>query len=160
MKIYIMCDSLTGNTKRLAEVIETEYADKIVDHLEDADIVFVGSWTDKGLCSKKTKLFLEQLNHRKVFLFGTCGYGGSVDYFDKIYERTKQYLNDTNEVIGHYYCQGKMPLAIKTRYETLIKSNPEDQNLRVSLQNFEEAFHHPNEDDIEAFRKQLQTIFS
>lgn len=45
MKICVRYDSLTGNTKMLAEVIEKKYRDSLTEHPEDADVVFLGSWT-------------------------------------------------------------------------------------------------------------------
>lgn len=156
MKVYVMCDSITGNTTLLANVIKEKYKDELVDRVESADYVFVGSWTQRGMCSEKVKSFLTQLKNKKVFLFGTCGFGGNQTYYEKIYERTASFLDDSNEVIGHYYCQGKMPLAIKDKYEKLLKDNPEDQNLQVSLENFYEALNHPNEKDLETLKDVLK----
>lgn len=41
-----------------------------------------------------------------------------------------------------------MPNTVKERYIKLIKENPEDQNLKVSLDNFEDAKTHPNNEDL------------
>lgn len=53
MKIYVICDSKTGNTRMLEEVIRQRYAGNITENLQEADVVFMGSWTDKGNCSEK-----------------------------------------------------------------------------------------------------------
>lgn len=158
MKVYVMCDSITGNTDLLASVIKEVYKDKLVEDVKSADYIFVGSWTQRGMCSEKVKVFLSQLKKKKVFLFGTCGFGEDVTYFEKIYERTASFLDDSNEIIGHYYCQGKMPLAIKDKYEKLLKDNPEDQNLQISLKNFDNALEHPNTKDLEKLRDTLEKI--
>lgn len=40
-------------------------------------------------------------------------------------------------------------MAVKERYMAMIQNNPEDKQLRVSLQNFEDALNHPNEQDLQ-----------
>lgn len=158
MKVYVMCDSITGNTTLLANVIKEKYKNELTDQLDDAELVFVGSWTDKGMCSNKIKTFLSNLKNKKVFLFGTCGFGGDKTYYDKIYERTASFIDSSNEIIGCYYCQGKMPMTIKDRYETLLKANPLDKDLQVSLDNFIEALKHPNEEDLKNLLDLLNTL--
>lgn len=36
--------------------------------------------------------YLHQLENKKVFLFGTVGFGGESSYFDQILERVKRIL--------------------------------------------------------------------
>ena len=64
-QIVIVCESLTGNTSMLAEVLrahlQTENAKVTTPVLADpdsSDIFFVGSWTDKGDCAADTAAFL------------------------------------------------------------------------------------------------------
>ena len=40
--------------------------------------------TDKGTADSKTIEYLKLLRDKKIFLFGTCGFGGSEAYFDRI----------------------------------------------------------------------------
>ena len=42
-----------------------------------ADTLYVGFWTDKGKADADTLDFLQQLHGKRVFLFGTAGFGGS-----------------------------------------------------------------------------------
>ena len=51
MKICVLFDSKTGNTRQLAERIRARYQDLLTDTPADAEVVFWGSWTDKGLPS-------------------------------------------------------------------------------------------------------------
>lgn len=51
-----------------------------------------------------------------------------------------------------------MPNTVKERYIKMIKENPEDSNLQVSLKNFEEALKHPNDEDIENAKKFAKEI--
>ena len=46
-----------------------------------------------------------------------------------------------------FFCQGKMPLQTKEHYIKMITEHPEDQKLKVSLENFEKALSHPDETD-------------
>ena len=54
MKVAIIYSSITGNTKLLAETIKSEinkdivYFGKPINEGIDADIYFIGSWTNKG----------------------------------------------------------------------------------------------------------------
>lgn len=54
MKVAIIYSSITGNTKLLAETIKSEinkdivYCGKPINEGIDADIYFIGSWTNKG----------------------------------------------------------------------------------------------------------------
>ena len=155
MKIAIIYDSITGNTKKIAEAIkeacnehEVIFGDMDTD-INEADLVFVGSWTDKGNCSQKVKEKLEKMNYKKIAIFGTAGFGGSAEYFENLYQRIKQCIPQTNEILGHFYCQGKMPLTVKDRYVKMITEHPEDKKLQVSLENFEKALTHPDTKDVE-----------
>ena len=64
MKIAIVFSSNTGNTEYLAqgikEVVQKNdlvYFGKFQEGI-DADLYFVGSWTDKGCCSEEIKRLL------------------------------------------------------------------------------------------------------
>ena len=158
MKVFINYDSLTGNTKMLADVIENKYREKLTKNLDEAELIFVDSWTNRGNCTEKIKAFLETLNHKKIFLFGTCGFGEDSNYYEQIYKRTKKFVNSTNEIVGHFYCQGKMPLKIREKYIDMIHQHPNDKNLLVSLENFDKALSHPNNDDINELTNILNNL--
>ena len=60
MKVGIIYDSITGNTKKIAEAIYEEIKNKcdviIGDStldISNCDILFIGSWTDKEIAVKK-----------------------------------------------------------------------------------------------------------
>ena len=96
-------------------------------------------------CTKTMK----QLNHssniekQNVFLFGTAGFGKSKEYFEMILKNVQNHLDASNCVKGTWMCQGKMPLAIRAKFE----SNPE------MLKNFDEALKHPNDKDVDSLMK-------
>lgn len=58
MSIAIVCSSITGNTKLIAEAIKDAlknynivYFGMPIDNIIDADLYIVGSWTNKGNAS-------------------------------------------------------------------------------------------------------------
>lgn len=164
MKIAIVYSSNTGNTKIIAEAIKEELSNEDIVYFGkpenniEADIYIVGSWTDKGNCSSEIKEFLTKLNYKKIAYFGTAGFGGQTEYYETLFNRVKENINNTNQILGYFYCQGKMPMSVRDRYEHLIKENPEDKNLQVSIKNFDEALEHPNKEDIEQAKLWIRHI--
>lgn len=147
--------SVTGNTKMLAEIIQKagpkqclycgppESAGKT-----GADLIFAGFWTDKGSCTEPFAAYLKSLHGKRIFLFGTAGFGGSPEYFQGILERVSGFISSDNEQIGSFMCQGKMPEAVKKRYEDMAKKNPDDERILSFLNNYEKALAHPDEKDL------------
>lgn len=166
MKSIIIYDSLTGNTQELAETIKEKLidayyekiSDKLIEEVPSGDIYYVGTPIIKGMCTEKIRCLLEKLENKKVFLFATAGFGGSKEYFDTLEERIKKIIPKSTKIMGAFFCQGKMKNQVKDKYLQLIREHPEDKNLQVSLQNFEQAKKHPDEKDKEDLRKQIEKI--
>ena len=59
---------------------------------------------------------------------------------------TRRCLPAGNELLGSYFCQGKMPEAVRQRYEAMAKTDPE--KARPLLENFDRALSHPDEADL------------
>ncbi|MDO5294204.1 MAG: flavodoxin family protein [bacterium] len=162
MKYAIVINSKTGNTKRLAEAIQetvgkdTPIYEEPVNEAKDADVIFAGFWTDKGSCTGEMKEFLTSLQNKKVFLFGTAGFGGGSEYFTQILGRVKENINLTNQIIGEYMCQGKMPMGIRARYEAMAAENPENEKFKGMIENFDMALLHPDQEDLQKLKKQVE----
>lgn len=157
MKYAVIYHSNTGNTKLLAQAIGCAlqedtcvYNGGVPKETIEADIIFIGSWTDKGTCSDEVSAYLKTLHHQCIALFGTAGFGGSSAYFEQILMNVKQWVNDDCKVIDTFMCQGKMPMGIRKRYEMLHEQQPADERIHQFLQNFDVALAHPNEQDIQA----------
>lgn len=75
-------------------------ASTLATQASEADVVFVGFWCDKGSCSPAVQHFLQGLAGKRVFLFGTCGFGESDEYFAQILERVRAYLPVDARFIG------------------------------------------------------------
>ena len=89
---------------------------------------------------------LKKLKNKKIFLFGTAGFGGSDEYFDKIVSKTKEAIDESNTVIGEYMCQGKMPQSVKDRYIKMKERANCPPNIDMLIENFDRALSHPNND--------------
>lgn len=114
----------------------------------EADVVFVGFWCDKGSCSPAVQHFLQGLVGKRVFLFGTCGFGESDEYFAQILDRVRAYLPADAQYIGGAMCQGKMGMGVKRRYEGMLEKDSENAQARMLIDNWNKAQSHPNEDDV------------
>ncbi len=155
MHYAIVYSSRTGNTAQLADTIHKTlpagdclYYGAPDQKALEADVLYVGFWTDKGTCDETIAAFLQSLTTQKVFLFGTAGFGGDADYFEKILDRVRENLAPGVELVGTYVCQGKMPQAVRQRYEAM-----EDSPRRTAmLSNFDQALGHPDAKDLEGLR--------
>ena len=160
MRYAIVYSSLTGNTKQLAETIRAAlpaqdcvYFGEPSAEALSADLIYAGFWTDKGQCDTKSEAFLETLTTQKVFLFGTAGFGGAAEYFDKVIKRTKAVLPGTVTMIGSYMCQGRMPMSVRQRYEKMQKSPIPIPRIGQMIENFDNALSHPDEADLAHLRE-------
>lgn len=123
-------------------------ASTLATQASEADVVFVGFWCDKGSCSPAAQHFLQGLAGKRVFLFGTCGFGESDEYFAQILDRVRAYLPADAQYIGGAMCQGKMGMGVKRRYEGMLEKDPENAQARMLIDNWNKAQSHPNEDDV------------
>lgn len=165
MKYSVVYSSKTGNTallaKRLKQILPQEdliYFGSADDSAIEADIIFVGSWTDKGNCSTEIIEFLKKLENKQVYLFGTAGFGGSEEYFRQLGERMAQNLSPKNILLGYYLCQGKMPKSVRSRYEILAQTQPEKANPMI--ENFDKALSHPDDEDLKRFENEVKSVLT
>ena len=155
MTSAVVYSSKTGNTKAIAQAIgealpkaQCVYIGEPKKEGAEADIIFAGFWTDKGNCDQEMAAFLEGLKGKKVALFGTAGFGGSQEYFQQLAQRFAQHLEGSNQLVGSYFCQGKMPQAVRIRYEKMAQDAPQDPKVKGMLENFDRAASHPDQIDL------------
>ena len=163
MTYAIVYSSRTGNTERLAQAIrqalppeECLYFGPPDPQARAAERIYVGFWTDKGNADESTLDFLKQLHGKNIFLFGTAGFGGSEEYFNKILKKVERSLDRSNTVFGRYMCQGKMPLSVRQRYEGMKKQPIHLPNLDALIENFDNALSHPDAEDLERLKQAVK----
>ena len=72
-----------------------------------------------GVCA-----FLHTLHGKNVVLFGTAGFGLSESYFASLGDRFKAELPADSRVVDAWFCPGKMPPAVRERYEAQLAEQP------------------------------------
>ena len=156
----ILFSSLTGNTKKLADAIhetlpqnDCEYFGAIKTPVPSSELLYIGFWTDKGNADNETLTLLSTLKNRRIFLFGTAGFGGSDAYFQKILGQVRQSIDPSNTIIGEYMCQGKMPPSVRERYMKMKVQPEHPENIDALIENFDRALSHPDGNDLERLRK-------
>lgn len=159
VKYSIVFSSLTGNTKKLADTIravlpkeDCEYFGTPKAEELHSEMLYIGFWTDKGNADNATLELLSKLRNKKIFLFGTAGFGGSAAYFQKILNRAACSIDASNSVVGNYMCQGKMPSSVRERYMKMKDQPEQPTNIDTLIENFDCALSHPDEMDLERLK--------
>ena len=98
----ILYSSKTGNTKKLAEKIREVLPEENCDYFGtegakalSSDILYIGFWTDIGNADSATLELLKSLKNKKIFLFGTAGFGGSEAYFQQVLGKVKESVDES-----------------------------------------------------------------
>ena len=155
----ILYSSATGNTRLLADTIRAALPPELCDAFgaagetaAESELLYVGFWTDKGNADAATLALLPTLKHKKIFLFGTAGFGADTAYFDAILARVQAALDGSSTVIGTFMCQGRMPPSVRVRYEAMRALPVPPANLDTLIENFDRARSHPDADDLDRLR--------
>lgn len=166
MKYAIVYSSQTGNTKFLAESIELLFEDKDYIKVEtkeaykvQADFFFIGFWTYRGECDNDTKVFLQSLKNKEVFIFGTAGFGRSNVYYARIMKKTLKYIDKSVSLYGTFMCQGRMSSKVRKKYEDKEESFFSKLYSRYMLKNYEAALDHPNGEDVKRLYLAIEDSF-
>lgn len=149
MSYAIIFSSKTGNTAKLAEAAREVLGKKNeAADVASADLVLLGSWTDKGDLDPELQPRLPDLAGKPVFLFGTCGFGGDPAYYDRVLDNFSAALPEDVRVIGRFMCQGQMPPAVRERYVKMSTQDP--ARFNPMIENFDRALGHPDAQDLGA----------
>ena len=167
MKYMIVYSSNTGNTEIIAEAIKDALNEKKCTYYgkpdgistQDAEVIFIGFWVFRGSCPEEIKKYLRTLENKKIFLFGTAGFGGSETYFETILTDVKSYVSNSNIIKDSFMCQGKMPDRVLERYQSLLSEDPENSNAIDMIENYKSALSHPDTQDVENVKVLVKSIF-
>ena len=142
----IIFSSLTGNTKQLADAIHETLPKENCDYFGIketgqplSEMLYIGFWTDKGNADQSTLELLSSLRNKKIFLFGTAGFGGSDTYFQKVLEHVRQSIDESNTIVGEY----------------MKEQTEHPANIDALIENFDRALSHPDADDLDRLRNLL-----
>lgn len=156
MEYKVIYSSKTGNTEKVAQEIfyalpgnskDIVYLSDNVE-LNDADTYFIGFHVQNGTCSQDVMQLLLDIEDKNVAIFGTCGSGDINDYYHKIEQRISVFLSDTNHYLGCFICQGKMPSAVRTKYENMLELKTDQKMVSQMLRMFDEGLIHPDRQDL------------
>ena len=82
-------------------------------------------------------------------LFGTAGFGADTGYIHALYERIGALLpEDCRPLEKTFFCQEKIPISVRERYASILRSHPDDRKLQVDVRNFDEALSQPDEQEL------------
>lgn len=158
----IIFSSVTGNTKLLADALRETLPKDACDYFgasenapTDSQLLYVGFWTDKGNADSATLALLQKLRNKKLFLFGTAGFGISEAYFRKVLDRVmgvcrrKQYHRGGIHVPGQDAAGGKGAVS----QDEGAAGAP--ANLDALIENFDRALPHPDAADLERLKESV-----
>ena len=155
MTYSIVYSTRTGNTEVLAKTVKAAIDESKIIYFGEptpealkADVIFVGFWTDKGMADQKTLDFLQTIKTKQIFLFGSCGFGKSKEYFQKIIARTEAKIDPSCLIVGRFMCQGRMPQSVRDRYERMKQEEVKGLDVNLLIENFDQALSHPDVDDL------------
>ena len=159
----IVFSSVTGNTRQLAEAIRESLPETGCDYFGlcsaealKSEMLYVGFWTDKGNADEASLALLKTLKSKKIFLFGTAGFGISEAYFRRVLDNVRLSIDESNSIVGEYMCQGRMPQSVRERYLALKAQPQHPANIDALIENFDLALSHPDAADLDKLKKLVQ----
>lgn len=159
----IVFSSVTGNTRQLAEAIRESLPETGCDYFGlcsaealKSEMLYVGFWTDKGNADEASLALLKTLKSKKIFLFGTAGFGISEAYFRRVLDNVRLSIDESNSIVGEYMCQGKMPQSVRERYVALKDRPQHPANIDALIENFDLVLSHPDAADLDKLKKLVQ----
>ena len=151
MNIAVIYSSRTGNTKavaeHIAEVLGTRaYAVAEAPNLASYDGLAFGYWVDRANANAEAREFMASIVNKKVFLFGTLG--AYPEHGQRALTMAQSHINDSNEVVGHFLCQGKIEQAIIERFKNMPRTsdNPHAPSPE-RIQLWDTGVGHPDQND-------------
>ena len=115
-----------------------------------------GQFSYSFLLLQKGNGWFERLKNKKIFLFGTAGFGESEAYFQKVLDRVKESIDESYSIIGTFMCLGKMPMAVRELYEKMKQQPNPAPNLDGLIRNFARALTHPDDHDLEELKQAVR----
>ncbi|PAF45679.1 flavodoxin family protein [Helicobacter sp. 11S02629-2] len=156
MKNIVVYDSLTGNTKKLAEAIAKNLncelkcvGDCEGESFENYKQIIFGFYIDKGFMGVDAERFTQKIRGKKVGIFYTLGGDPKSDRASALKERIKEFFKaNDNEIVKVFYCQGAISdIQLEAaRKRALAEGSPITPQREVF---WKEGKKHPNDKDVQ-----------
>lgn len=166
MKYAIFYVSKSGNTEAIAKNIKAAlpeadliaFGEPNLELAQQADVVFLGACARGNLFIKDMLDFMSELKNKKLALFLMSGYGNTPAFFDMMLDRIEAKVGEGCEVVGRIGFQGKIDDSKRIFFEKKLEQDPENNDYKSFLANFEIAKQRPNQNDFDraqAFAKEV-----
>lgn len=152
MRVCIVYSSCTGNTRKVAEAMAEVsglpcHAVPYAPAPQDYDLLAVGFWVRKGLPDARAQRYIQTIQGKNVFYFGTLGAWPQSEHALRCLHAAKALLEEGgNTVLDGFLCQGKVNpqvVAASQRKGTHPMTAARQERLQ-------EAARHPDENDLQA----------
>lgn len=165
MKNLLVYSSLTGNTKKVAEVCYSlcDSSWEIRDIKEEFDVeiyskIVLGCWIDKGTADKKSLELIEKIKNKDIAYFVTLGAYPDSDHAKESLEKIKiEFEKEGNRVHSSFICQGAVDPKLINWMKNLPNDHPHAPNPD-RIKRWEIASQHPNQEDFENARNWFKEI--
>ena len=84
--------------------------------------------------------------------------GKHPEYYRKIEKNVSAFIPDDNQYLGAFFCQGKMPMHVRRKYEQ-IETFENGKQVEQMLHNFDEALLHPDRRDLANARAFVCSVY-
>ncbi len=156
LRYLVLYQSESGNTRKIAATIFSRLPGNSKDLIDittgeafpDAEVYFIGFCVHQGSCSMAISDILSSLSGKQIALFGTCGTGDYPGYYEQIEHSAAAWIETDNRYLGSFFCQGRMPQAVRRKCEAKRTADNNDEVDRM-LQSFDNALSHPDNLDFE-----------
>ena len=152
----LFVSSVTGNTAKVANGVREMLVDLGWDVndaractgcQEESDVVIVCFWCRKSSLDPKSIRFVERCKGKKVLLFGTMGGFPVGSYADSVRANVRAKVEEANECLGVFLCQGKVRQERIDERRALSPDNPHFLD-DWGVARLTESLKHPNETDV------------
>ncbi len=164
MKILIAYSSITGNTKKVADVIYENcptadfFKIENVTDFDKYDLIIVGGWIDKQQFSEGINEKISKIKNKKVAFFFTLGsFPTTMHSYRSIQNIKANFEKNGNEILGHYHCMGAISKDVQEKLSSFGEKHPLYPNEKV-LKRWEISENHPNDEDLLGAKDFIQAV--
>jgi flavodoxin len=174
LRTLVCYSSKTGNTKKIAEIIYENCPfdknilnleeNKSIESINNYDLIIIGYWVESGKANRLAVDSLKTIKNKKIALFGTAGTDINHPYVKSVIIKTESIIDNSNQLLGHFICQGEIAEEVITNFEILVNAQPENKMLAGLLNIFKQQLPlskgHPDKEDIQKATGYFDNLFN